>query len=120
MDHGADQPPTLSANGHISAQGHLVHAGYSPPLPIVGSGGGGGGGGGGGLPSRFDSPPPILAPIQDERVMRGDHRHSQMQLQASSSPYLHHPQPLGTDYQYHQSMSYNNGLRSKGVGALVQ
>ncbi|KAF8627944.1 hypothetical protein AX17_006097 [Amanita inopinata Kibby_2008] len=71
-----------------------------------------------------DSPPPTLAPIQDERLIRREERHSTQSH--SASPYIHHPQPLATDYPYHQSLSLghaawksDNGLR-KGVGALVQ
>lgn len=91
LEHGPDQPAL--AGGHISAQGHLVHPSYSPTLPV-----------------RFDSPPPILAPIQDERVRGGGER-GQQQLQSSGqgSPYLHHPQPIGSDYQYHPSLGLSHG-----------
>ncbi|KAF9443360.1 hypothetical protein P691DRAFT_417191 [Macrolepiota fuliginosa MF-IS2] len=61
---------------------------------------------------RFDSPPPTLAPIQERR---DDH---------SSSPYIHHPQPLTNDYHYpsmsmHTPWKSESGMR-KGVGALIQ
>ncbi|PFH50396.1 hypothetical protein AMATHDRAFT_75624 [Amanita thiersii Skay4041] len=71
-----------------------------------------------------DSPPPTLAPIQDERLIRREDRHSTQSH--APSPYIHHPQPLPTDYPYHQSLSLGtpawkteSGLR-KGIGALVQ
>lgn len=119
--HGSNMIPDQPglANGHISSQGQLVHPGYSPTISVQSTS----------LPnSPFDSPPPILAPIQDERVMRRDEqRHSQIQSHHSTSPYIHHPQPLPTEYQYHQSLGLghgawksDSGLRSKGVGALVQ
>ncbi|CAA7269791.1 unnamed protein product [Cyclocybe aegerita] len=121
-----------------------------------------------GTAGRFESPPPILAPIQDERLVRREearhhaqqqqhqqqqaqqaqhhhqHHHQQQQQQhhqqqqqqqqaqhhhqhhhAAPSPYIHHPQPLPTEYSYHQTMALGHGawkaesgLR-KGVGALV-
>ncbi|KAF8886957.1 hypothetical protein BD779DRAFT_1528922 [Infundibulicybe gibba] len=90
----------------------LVHPGYSPNMSVQGG-------------NRFDSPPPILAPIQGDRLLRREERHSQPQSH-SGSPYLHHPQPLPTDYQYHQSLGLGHGAwksesgMRKGVGALVQ
>lgn len=102
--------PGLSS-GHISPQGHLVHPSYSPSMHNG---------------SRFDSPPPVLAPIQNDRHVRSEDRLSQSQPQLhGSSPYIHHPQPLPTEYQYHQSMGLGHGAwkadsgMRKGV-ALVQ
>ncbi|KAF8329911.1 hypothetical protein F5887DRAFT_1003430, partial [Amanita rubescens] len=70
-----------------------------------------------------DSPPPVLAPIQDERYIRREDRHSTQSH--SSSPYIHHPQPLSSDYPYSQQIGLptggwksENSLR-KGLGALV-
>jgi len=72
--------------------------------------------------ARFDSPPPTLAPIQDERFIRRDDHHSSSH---STSPYIHHPQPISNDYGYHQSLALGHGawktesgLR-KGVGAAI-
>lgn len=98
---------------HLGSQPHLVHPSYSP-ISVQGG--------------RFDSPPPVLAPIQDERHMRRDerHAHAQAHAHAHASPYIHHPQPLPTDYQYHQSLGLSHGAwktesgMRKGVGALVQ
>jgi len=71
-----------------------------------------------------DSPPPVLAPIQDERYIRREDRHPTQSH--SSSPYIHHPQPLSSDYPYSQQIGLptggwksENSLR-KGLGALVQ
>jgi zinc finger protein CreA/MIG len=62
---------------------------------------------------RFDSPPPTLAPIQEQRR---DECHS-------SSPYIHQQAPDYSHHQYtHLSMGHwksESGLR-KGVGALIQ
>lgn len=68
---------------------------------------------------RFNSPPPTLAPIQRERLIRrDDSRHSQ------NPPYIH-AQPVG-DYHYHQGMGLGHGAwkaesgMRKGLGpALV-
>jgi zinc finger protein CreA/MIG len=93
------------AGGHINTQGHLVHPSYSPTIP-----------------SRFDSPPPVLAPIQDERV-RGSGERGQANGNGSS-PYLHHPQPMGNEYQYHQNLGLSHGAWKAESGmrnkALVQ
>lgn len=69
---------------------------------------------------RFASPPPTLAPIQDERyIRRQEPRHSQSHI----SPYLHQPQPLSTEYSNHQTMGLGHGVWKadvrKGVGATV-
>ncbi|KAF8634625.1 hypothetical protein AX15_000802 [Amanita polypyramis BW_CC] len=74
-----------------------------------------------------DSPPPTLAPIQDERFIRREDRHPAQSHQSHSSPpYIHHPQPMSSEYPYSQHLGLTsagwkseNGLR-KGVGALVQ
>lgn len=70
---------------------------------------------------RFNSPPPTLAPIQGERLMRrDDSRHSQNH---STSPYIHAP-PVG-DYPYHQGMGLGHGAwkgedgMRKGLGAAL-
>jgi len=55
--------------------------------------------------NRFNSPPPTLAPIQDERLIRRDERHTQPH---NTSPYIHHPQPL-SEYPYHQSLGLGHG-----------
>lgn len=70
-------------NGHISSHGGLVHQSY-PPAVVQNH-------------HRFDSPPPTLAPIQDERYIRRDDSHSG----SHSHSYLHHSQSLSSDYQYH-------------------
>lgn len=72
-------------NGYVSSQSHIMHGNYNHSM----------------IPqqnlSRYDSPPPILAPIQDERVIRGDLRVSHIQhspvsgIPATSLPnsYMH-------------------------------
>ncbi|KAF8166010.1 hypothetical protein B0H34DRAFT_259043 [Crassisporium funariophilum] len=91
-------------NSHRS---HIVHNNYANGVQNAG---------------RFDSPPPILAPIQDERLVPRDERHSQSH---SSSPYIHHPQPLPTEYPYHQNLGLGHGAwkaesgMRKGVGAAL-
>ncbi|KIK34490.1 hypothetical protein CY34DRAFT_97907 [Suillus luteus UH-Slu-Lm8-n1] len=52
---------------------------------------------------RYDSPPPVLAPIQDERVLRGDIRIPQMHhsiTPPASLSYMHHSQ-VQSSYPYH-------------------
>lgn len=65
--------------------------------------------------ARFDSPPPTLAPIQDERLIRRDVERG--------SPHIYQPQPM-PEYQYHSGLGHgawkNEGGLRKGVGALVQ
>jgi zinc finger protein CreA/MIG len=97
-------------NGHINSHGGLVHQSYSPA--VVQS-----------LHSRFDSPPPTLPPIQDERYIRREDSHSGSH---SHSSYLHHSQSLSNDYQYHHPISLGhggwkpeNGLR-KSIASLVR
>ncbi|KAF8955000.1 hypothetical protein BDZ97DRAFT_1862005 [Flammula alnicola] len=93
-------------SAHMGSQSHLIHNGYANM-----QGGG-----------RFESPPPILAPIQDARLIRRDDRHSQSH---NASPYIHHPQPLPTDYPYHQSLGLGHGAwkgesgMRKGVGTAL-
>ena len=96
-------------NGHINTQSHMVHNGYSSN--------------GVHQSARFDSPPPTLAPIQDERLIRREEaRHSHSH---NASPYIHHPQPLSTEYPYHQSMALGHGAwkadgsMRKGVSATL-
>jgi zinc finger protein CreA/MIG len=109
--HGANIMSEQSglSNGHISSQGQLVHN-YSSGLNSV-------------LPNRFDSPPPILAPIQNDRfVRRTDEPHSQSPSH-TGSPYIHHPQPL-PDYQYQTPIGISSQWKSeggmrKGVGTVV-
>jgi zinc-finger protein CreA/MIG len=71
---------------------------------------------------RFNSPPPTLAPIQGERLIRrpDDSRHSQNH---HTSPYIH-TQAVG-DYPYHQGMGLGHGAwkaesgMRKGLGAAL-
>ena len=76
--HHAVSEPGLG-NGHITSHG-LVHHSYSPAVVQSHHG-------------RFESPPPILAPIQDERYIRREDGHS--------GSYLHHSPALSSEYQYH-------------------
>ncbi|KAK2463733.1 hypothetical protein APHAL10511_004226 [Amanita phalloides] len=109
--------PSMGVPSHILHSNNMYH--HNGPQAHSTSGAMGLSGG------RFvDSPPPVLAPIQDERFIRRDDRHSAQSH--SSSPYIHHPQPLTTEYSYPQSIGLTTGgwksenaLR-KGVGALVQ
>lgn len=118
----ASSHPSMGVPSHILHQNnvyhhHHHHHGGSQTHSSSGAMGLGGG--------RFvDSPPPTLAPIQDERFIRREDRHSTQSH--SSSPYIHHPQPLSSDYPYSQPLGLptagwkpENSLR-KGVGALVQ
>ncbi|KAH7910318.1 hypothetical protein BJ138DRAFT_1153171 [Hygrophoropsis aurantiaca] len=88
------------SSGYMNSQNHLVHGTYSHTLIAQQ-----------GLP-RYDSPPPILAPIQDERVIRGDpripHMHHSTSLPGSMS-YMHHSQP-------HNAYSYQTPRLSLGQG----
>ncbi|KAF9226949.1 hypothetical protein BS17DRAFT_669736, partial [Gyrodon lividus] len=79
------------ANGYMSSQNHLVHATYNHSMMPQQN-----------MP-RYDSPPPILAPIQDERVIRGDIRVSHVQLSpVSSIP----PTPLSSSFMHSSMHSY--------------
>ncbi|KAF9235214.1 hypothetical protein BU15DRAFT_51642 [Melanogaster broomeanus] len=78
-------------NGYMSSQNHLVHATYNHSILAQQN-----------LP-RYDSPPPILAPIQDERVIRGDIRVSHLQHSpVSSIP----PTPLSSSYMHTSMHNY--------------
>lgn len=81
-------------NGYVSSQSHILHGSYNHAmLPQQG------------LP-RYDSPPPILAPIQDERVIRGDIRVSHVQHSpVSSIPTTPHSYMHSSihSYPYHAS-----------------
>ncbi|KAF9529824.1 hypothetical protein CPB83DRAFT_789183 [Crepidotus variabilis] len=94
-DHGNQMGP----------QSHIVHNGYTNAVPHA---------------SRFNSPPPTLAPIQNERYIRQEEpRHAPSH---NTSPYIHHPQPLSNDYSYHQTMALGHGAwKTEGMrkGATV-
>ncbi|KAH7921083.1 hypothetical protein BV22DRAFT_979189, partial [Leucogyrophana mollusca] len=100
------------SGGYMSSQNHLVHGTYSHTLMTHQS-----------LP-RYDSPPPILAPIQDERVVRGDpripHMHHSTSLPGTMS-YMQHPQSHSA-YPYqtpHLSLSQSYGsLRGKNTAGF--
>lgn len=112
--------PSMGVPSHILHQNNVYHHHHHGGSQTHSSSGAMGLGSG-----RFvDSPPPTLAPIQDERFIRREDRHSTQSH--SSSPYIHHPQPLSSDYPYSQPLGLptagwksENSLR-KGVGALVQ
>lgn len=95
---------------HINSQSHMMHNAYSSSGTINNQ-------------SRFESPPPILAPIQDVRFIRHrDDRHSQ----SHGSSYMHQPQPLGGEsYSYHQSLGLGHGAwkgesgMRKNIGAAL-
>ncbi|KIJ69693.1 hypothetical protein HYDPIDRAFT_50946, partial [Hydnomerulius pinastri MD-312] len=78
-------------NGYMSSQTHLVHGAYNHPMMTQQT-----------LP-RYDSPPPILAPIQDERVIRGDIRVSH--VQHSPVPSMP-PTSLPSSYMHSSMHSY--------------
>ncbi|KAF8555554.1 hypothetical protein OG21DRAFT_1507564 [Imleria badia] len=79
------------ANGYVSSQSHIIHGSYNHSMMAQQS-----------LP-RYDSPPPILAPIQDERVIRGDLRVSHVQ----HSPVSNIPAtPLSSSYLHSSIHSY--------------
>ncbi|KAF9477617.1 hypothetical protein BDN70DRAFT_861524 [Pholiota conissans] len=77
-----------------------------------------------GMHNPVRSPPPILAPIQDVRVIRTRDEARHMQSHHTST-YLHHPQPIPTEsYSYHETLGLahgawkgHNGLR-KNVGMV--
>lgn len=78
------------ANSYVSSQG-MIHGSYNHSMISQHS-----------LP-RYDSPPPILAPIQDERVIRGDIRLSHVQHSpVSSIP----PTPLSSSYMHSSIHNY--------------
>ncbi|KIM38610.1 hypothetical protein M413DRAFT_447606 [Hebeloma cylindrosporum] len=101
-DHSGMGNANMNSHSH-----HLMHHGYSSNVQN----------------NRFASPPPILAPIQDDRHMRRDERHSQPHN--TSSTYIHHPQPLATDYPYqslglgHGAWKGDSGMRKNVGTALV-
>ncbi|KII94488.1 hypothetical protein PLICRDRAFT_25334 [Plicaturopsis crispa FD-325 SS-3] len=85
----------------------LVQGGYTPGLAA----------------QCADSPPPVLAPIQQDERMGG---RAQQQQQHHVQEYLHHPQPSNT-YQYYQSglSALNHGnwkaeYTMRERGAIVQ
>ncbi|KAG5652155.1 hypothetical protein H0H81_006100 [Sphagnurus paluster] len=123
-------PPTPSYVYHEDAHAHHYHSGSTSLLgePQHSYGGSHGHAMHHHYPARFDSPPPVLAPIQESaRFVRRDDR--------SPGGYLphHHQQSLGGDYGYHhtqqqhqhQPMALSHGAwktesgMRKGVGALV-
>ncbi|KAH7887255.1 hypothetical protein F5I97DRAFT_1858851 [Phlebopus sp. FC_14] len=89
---GSVSDHTGLTNGYMSSQSHLVHNTYNHPIIQQQS-----------LP-RYDSPPPILAPIQDERVIRGDVRASHVQHSSISSTIP--PIPLPSSYMHSSMHSY--------------
>ncbi|KAL0950453.1 hypothetical protein HGRIS_010402 [Hohenbuehelia grisea] len=118
-DEHAYQHTGLMGNdgGHHVTGNHLVH-GYSPTIPMSA----------GGI-SRFESPPPVLAPIQGERGIsrREDSRSHQHMGSHHNSPYMASQQALPQDYPYHQQHLglgpgawKDNGMRVKGVPSLIQ
>ena len=99
---------TSMGASHLSSQSHMMHNAYSSAGTVNNQ-------------SRFESPPPILAPIQDVRFIRyRDDRHSQ----SHGSTYMHQPQPLGGE-SYHQSLGLAHGAwkgesgMRKNVGAAL-
>ncbi|TFK63461.1 hypothetical protein BDN72DRAFT_847581 [Pluteus cervinus] len=98
-----------SGNMMSEQNGHMVHN-YSSAIAVHNSG----------MSNRFESPPPILAPIQNERIVR---RSDDGHAPSPSSPYIHHPQPL-SDYQYPMGLGpggwKSEGGMRKGVGTVVQ
>lgn len=84
---------SISSN-YMNAQNNIVHGSYGHTLMSHHSN----------IP-RYDSPPPVLAPIQDERVLRGDIRIPQMHHSitpplGNSLSYMHHSQ-VQSSYPYH-------------------
>ena len=78
-------------NGYVSSQTHIIHGSFNHSMIPQQN-----------LP-RYDSPPPILAPIQDERVIRGDIRVSHVQHSpVSSIPAT----PLSSSYIHSSIHSY--------------
>ncbi|TFK20572.1 hypothetical protein FA15DRAFT_625239 [Coprinopsis marcescibilis] len=73
--------------------------------------------------ARFDSPPPILAPIQERYIRREDRALAQQTM-----AYIHQPQPqpLTNDFAYHQSIGMGHGMWKtenhlrRGMTTLVQ
>lgn len=82
------------SNNYMNTQNNVVHGSYNNTLMPHHSS----------IP-RYDSPPPVLAPIQDERVLRGDIRIPQMHHSitpplGNSLSYIHHSQ-VQNSYPYH-------------------
>ncbi|KAF8881161.1 hypothetical protein CPB84DRAFT_1735265 [Gymnopilus junonius] len=100
--------PGLHTTHINSQQPHILHNPY--PTSVQASGG------------RFESPPPTLAPIQNDRWSRRDERHSSHH----GLPYIHQPQPLSsTEYVYHSTLGLGHGAwkgdgsMRKGVGTAL-
>lgn len=76
-------------DGYVSSQSHIIHGNYNHSM----------------VPQqRYASPPPILAPIQDERVIRGDIRVSHVQHSpVSSIPVT----PLSSSYMHSSIHNYS-------------
>ncbi|KAG2055006.1 hypothetical protein BDR06DRAFT_911880 [Suillus hirtellus] len=80
------------SSSYMNTQNNVVHGSYGHSLMSHHSS----------IP-RYDSPPPVLAPIQDERVLRGDIRIPQMHhsiTPPASLSYIHHSQ-VPSSYPYH-------------------
>ncbi|KAG2339360.1 hypothetical protein BDR05DRAFT_917275 [Suillus weaverae] len=80
------------SSSYMNTQDNVVHGSYSHTLMSHHSS----------IP-RYDSPPPVLAPIQDERVLRGDIRIPQMHHSMTppgSLSYMPHSQ-VQSSYPYH-------------------
>jgi zinc finger protein CreA/MIG len=89
---GILDPVSDHSSNYMNTQNNVVHGSYSHTLMSHHSS----------IP-RYDSPPPVLAPIQDERVLRGDIRIPQMHhsiTPPASLSYMHHSQ-VQSSYPYH-------------------
>lgn len=85
---------SISSN-YMNPQNNVAHGSYNHTLMSHHSS----------IP-RYDSPPPVLAPIQDERVLRGDIRIPQMHHSitpplGNSLSYMHHDSQVQGSYPYH-------------------
>jgi hypothetical protein len=118
MEQPPDQPHL--GNGHINTQGALVHPSYSPTLP---------------LPIRT---PTHLASIRLHQPlfrfrmsvlcvaihMGQSNGSSQVQSHDNNSSYLHHPQPLGSEYHPSSSPKFFRrsfvSLAATSAAALTQ
>ncbi|EGO28072.1 hypothetical protein SERLADRAFT_462535 [Serpula lacrymans var. lacrymans S7.9] len=77
------------SGGYFNSHPHIISGTYNQSISMPQQG----------MNARYDSPPPILAPIQDERVIRGDPRVSHMHH--SSVPNLSSPQSNMSSYMSH-------------------
>lgn len=100
---------SIDIQGTYQSSNHYGHGGYVSSQSAA---------------PRYDSPPPTLAPIQNERVMRGMQGVSLPDMGAISPMHYGSHGNMGNGYSYHPS-SYNTswkpeiGIRRSGTASYV-